>query len=298
MSDLKHRRAQRKRDNPNNRRIRELSMLARDQHPDGHGDYVLSDTPAGNHLAIALITHLDRAGQRNGRWLFVFCRDRAPFLDPDEIDVAALRSLRAQALGIGLQLTAAIRAKLGITSIAPCDQTPEQRAAARRAKRRERDRKRRQRKRKATRAEWLAANTVSKDKPWEKAGMSRAKYYREQARAKRETGGARSYLSLQVGDQPVSHGEPDRSMAVHAASALDGLTPQSSQRLRDSGGASLSVGGDRQWVPADFGGDGDPMGRALIWCAAVAAKPGDPIGRGVTVRARVTISATMPAKAA
>jgi hypothetical protein len=45
---------------PNNTRIRELSRIARKQYPDGHGDYVLPETPTGRHLAIALI-HLSRS---------------------------------------------------------------------------------------------------------------------------------------------------------------------------------------------------------------------------------------------
>ena len=56
-------------------RVRDLSELARLRHPDGHGDYVLPDTPAGRHLALAIITHwLRRPGER-GKWLFQFCHD-------------------------------------------------------------------------------------------------------------------------------------------------------------------------------------------------------------------------------
>jgi hypothetical protein len=279
--------AQRKPDNPNNRRVRELSKLARDQFPDGHGDYVLPDTPIGRCLALALVTHLARAGQRNGRWLFVFCRDRAPFLDPDEINPAVLLPLSAQELGNGIELTAARRTKLGITSVAPCDQTPAQRAVARKAKRCECDRKRRARERQAkggpTRAQWLAANTKSKDKPWEAKRMSRAKYYREQARAKRETGTANTYLASLQGEQPVSHGEPPRPTAVRATAGLVGLVaPLSSQRLRDSDGASLSLAGA-----------GAASAGALFYAGCMAAKPGDPLRRTVA-RAHVTLSLVEP----
>jgi hypothetical protein len=58
-------------------RIRELSKLARELFPDDGGDYVLPDTPIGKYLAIAIVTHLARAGQRNGKWLAAFCGARA-----------------------------------------------------------------------------------------------------------------------------------------------------------------------------------------------------------------------------
>jgi hypothetical protein len=128
---------------PNNTRIRELSLMARRQYADGHGDYVLPETPSARSLARALITHLARAGQRNGPWLFNLCRDRIPWLDPDDVDPAKLIPDKAQTLGRKIGLTAAIRSELRITSIAACDETPEQRVV----RRRERDRAYRRRKR-------------------------------------------------------------------------------------------------------------------------------------------------------
>lgn len=168
--------------NPNNTRIRELSKLARDLFPDGQDDYVLPETPIGQHLAVALITHLARAGQRDSRWLSTFCRTRAPWLDPDEIDVTKLQPDKAQALGNKLELTAERRTRLHIASIAPCDQTPEQRAAIRKEQKRQRDREYRRRKRieadSMRRDQWLAAHTTTRDEPWLKLGISRATYYR------------------------------------------------------------------------------------------------------------------------
>jgi hypothetical protein len=97
---LQQRAAGRKRPhNPNNTRIRELSQLARCWFPDGSGDYVLPETEIGQHFALAIITHLARAGQCNRKWLTDFCCSRAPWLDPGEIDVAKLRPLKAPALG-------------------------------------------------------------------------------------------------------------------------------------------------------------------------------------------------------
>jgi hypothetical protein len=56
-----------------------------------------------------MITCLARAGQRNGSWLFVLCRDRIPWLDPDDIDPAKLIPDKAQTLGRKIGLTAAMR---------------------------------------------------------------------------------------------------------------------------------------------------------------------------------------------
>ena len=156
-------------------RVRDLSELARLRHPDGHGDYVLPDTPAGRHLALAIITHwLRRPGER-GKWLFQFCHDRAPWLDPNEIDVTQLRPSKAQKLGGKLQLTIAERTQLHITTIAPCDQTPEQGATLRKERRRQRERDRRRRKQEAkngmTRAQW-EATSKSRTRPWEAEGAS------------------------------------------------------------------------------------------------------------------------------
>jgi hypothetical protein len=184
MADLKQHVIERKPApfNPNNKRILELSRLARDQYPDGQGDYILPETPRGQCLAIALITHLSRAGQRDSRWLYKFCADRAPWLDPDDIDITTLQPDKAQTLGNTLRLTAEHRERLHITSIAPCDQTPEQRRATRKEQRRRRERERRRLKRLErtgmTRLAWLAAHRLSQDRPWETEGVSRRTWYR------------------------------------------------------------------------------------------------------------------------
>ena len=204
-------------------RVRELSKLARLRHPDGHGDYILPDTPAGRYLAIAIITHFQRRPGKRGEWLFQFCRERAPWLDPDEIDVTQLRPCKAEKLGARLQLTAAERTAPGIVSIAPCDQTAEQRATQRKERRRQRERDRRRQKREAkggmTRAQW-EANSKSRGRPWELEGVSRATWYRRRgkpapvasaalckdAAPNAETGTVPCKELLLVGTQPVSRG--------------------------------------------------------------------------------------------
>lgn len=182
------------------RRVSELSKLARLRHPDRQGDYVLPET--ARHLAMAIITHLLRRPGAKGAIIFQFCHERAPWLDPNEIDMAQLLPSKAEALGKRLQLTTAERTQLGITTIAPCDQTAEQRAAARKERRRQYDRERQRQKREAergmTRAQWEAAHSLSRSKPWEAEGVSRRTWYR-----RRGTGTSPSKEHFLPGEQPV-----------------------------------------------------------------------------------------------
>jgi hypothetical protein len=204
---------------PNNTRIRELSLIARRQYADGHGDYVLPETPSARSLARALITHLARAGQRNGPWLFNLCRDRIPWLDPDDVDPARLIPDKAQVLGRKIGLTPALRRELHITSIAACDETPEQRVA----RRRERDSAYRRRRRAqaggVTRAEWLTRNSLSRSKPWHELGISRRTYYRRR----------RSGMGMDSSDSPSQPGGLPRGTGVSPAEkivAADGPVPR------------------------------------------------------------------------
>jgi hypothetical protein len=72
------------------------------------------------------------------------------------------------------------RTMLGIRTIGAVDVSPEQRKANR--KKRDRDRRARQRRdaKKPTRAEYLAANAKSREKPWLAEGISRRTWYRRQ----------------------------------------------------------------------------------------------------------------------
>jgi len=79
-------------------------------------------------------------------------------------------------LGQHLNLTNAEREHLRLWQIPAVDLTPEQAAEWRREKERVRRRKKRKRQ---PRAEYLAAHSVNRTKPWEKEGISRAKWYRQ-----------------------------------------------------------------------------------------------------------------------
>jgi hypothetical protein len=198
-------------------RISELSRIARRSHPDGHGDYLLPETKTGRHLAVAILTHLLQRPCARGVTTFQFCRERAPWLDPDEIGIDGLCPIKAQELGDRLQLTAAERTELHITTIAPCDQTPKQRAALRKERRRQYDRERQRRKREAkagmSRAQYLAASK-SRTRPWEAEGVSRRTWYR-----RRGTSTSHSKEPLLLSEQPVPTGN---GTAVAQGRALRG----------------------------------------------------------------------------
>jgi len=91
------------------------------------------------------------------------------------------RKLTPEQLGQRTGVTNAEREALALTLILPVDRTPEQLAEQRKAKRLERDRIRKRAKRTGmSRAEYLASLTqsLSKRRPWEAEGISRAKWYR------------------------------------------------------------------------------------------------------------------------
>jgi hypothetical protein len=100
-----------------------------------------------------------------------------------------LRKPSARVLGERLRLTDRERQELAIVTIRPCDLTDEQLLERRKAKDADRKwRKRRAAKMKPPEA-WLA-NCKSRTKPWIKRRMSRATWYREQAKLRQihETG--------------------------------------------------------------------------------------------------------------
>jgi len=191
--------------NFNNKRIAELSALARCVYPDETGDYVLPDDNKGTALANALITHLSRGGPRNCRWLFDFCKDRAPWLDPNEIDVTALRPKRADILGAEIGLTAELRNQLKITTIRPCDQTTEQFEILAKDRRRQRD-KERKRRQYAKEGRTPRSQSLSQLCPWHDQGISRRTWERRRKQAQQENqslGG--DCVSLSARDNPVAN---------------------------------------------------------------------------------------------
>jgi hypothetical protein len=145
------------------------------------------------------------------------------------------RKPTAERLGLRQQVTNQERERLRIWTIAAHDMTAEERKEQRRAK--AAARKRRQRSRKP-RAAYLAGS-IARAKPWEKAGVSRATWYRQN----RETGVSTVKL-LVVGNTPVSPSkrhvrksgcpsiEPSRlGSALHSAVASEPAVLNASHKL-------------------------------------------------------------------
>ena len=154
----------------------------------------------------------------------------APWMSPAEagelIDAINLmpiwlRKPSARELGKRLRVTNQMRQLWRLWTIAPCDLTDQELAEQRKAKDRERKRRSRERQRqhqgKATRAQWLAAHSISRDKPWLVLGISRASYYRKLAKDKvRQVASAMKLKQHRT--QPVSPSKHHVSRAVQATS--------------------------------------------------------------------------------
>jgi hypothetical protein len=159
--------------------------------------YVFTDDDAGREDLIILLDHYAR-----GNPLAVprVIKARAPWLSDTEREelleqVARFpRTWTSAALAEALNLTEQERIALGgIRTIGAVDVTPEQRKQQRKQKDCARKRKARRAAGKQTRPEWLAANSKSREKPWEAEGISRRTYYR---RLKKQRGTGPSAIKL------------------------------------------------------------------------------------------------------
>jgi len=82
----------------------------------------------------------------------------------------------AAKLGVKLGVTFELRQSLNVTTIAPCDVTPAERAEI--VKQQNRDSHRRCRRRKGSKPRDVYLEIVASPKPWTAAGVSKATYYR------------------------------------------------------------------------------------------------------------------------
>jgi len=108
-------------------------------------------------------------------------------VDDINLTEARYRKPTARELGERLRLTYEERKALGIRTIAPCDVTDDELQERRKARASYLRWKRRQAKGSKTRAEYLAANQISRLQPWKAAGQSRATWYRNRAKVSGET---------------------------------------------------------------------------------------------------------------
>ena len=113
----------------------------------------------------------------------------APWMPPNEAETLVasivttplnMRRPPPDLLGKVLNVTNAQREVLRLWTIAPIDMTDEQLAEHRKAKRRNWKRAARLRVGRKTRQEYLACNTISRDRPWLALGISRRTWYRRQ----------------------------------------------------------------------------------------------------------------------
>jgi len=159
-------------------RVAELRRLFRDRY-----GRTLPDDDAGRDDVVVMAHHLARRHaepRRIRNWIEL----NAPWMAADEAGEIVRRVVanpirwRADKLAARLQLTEADRRRLRIRTIGAIDMTKQERQQARRLRQRQRDRARRRAQGKTTRAEYLAAKSVNRTKPWIALKISRATWYR------------------------------------------------------------------------------------------------------------------------
>jgi hypothetical protein len=134
---------------------------------------------------------------------------RAPWADGEtiisEVD-AYPKKWRAATLGKILNYTGIEHRRLRLRTIAPVDMTLEERADYSRILANGRRLKKRRLKGMKTRAEYLAANSLSREKPWKVEGISRAEWYRRRTKAETSLAGIKltTAETLPVSKQEVS----------------------------------------------------------------------------------------------
>jgi hypothetical protein len=143
------------------------------------------------------------------RWLGLWCSWMPATEAAALVERVLAKPVRFKACDLGerLGLLAAERRACRITTIAPVDQTPDQRRAMRRA--RDAAHKRARRRDAGVRPrEAYEARSAHRTKPWEKAGLSRATWYR----LRRETSVSPAILARGA-DAPVSRRSENSEIA-------------------------------------------------------------------------------------
>jgi hypothetical protein len=167
-------------------RIGDMNKLLAERCSGDRTTYELPDDDAGREYLMILLQHY---GFTNPHKMGQIIKLRAPWMEIDEV-VRTLervnaypRKWRADTIGRELRLTNADRLRLGIRTIAAFDITPEERKQQRKLRDRLRKRLRRRTvEHRMRRDEWLVANSTTRTKPWEAAGISRRTWYRQRAK--------------------------------------------------------------------------------------------------------------------
>ena len=140
--------------------------------------------PVALNAAMASAHHIALLGGDVERHILDWLRLWAPWMAPEAASRIAARAIAqpvkfsADMLAWRLRLTLAERASLGITTIGAVDFNKEQRQLARKVKRASADRERR-RKAGAKSRDIYEEASLSRRRPWEELGISRASWYRQ-----------------------------------------------------------------------------------------------------------------------
>jgi hypothetical protein len=178
--------------------------------------------------------------ERLEQWLIRMRLSRA--FTPDEISEAIEQAERRKGLATADRLAEILgleyvdRQRLAICTIGAIDMTKARRTIERKERKREKDRiKKAIRRRNAkaiSRSEWLSENHLSRSRPWEREGTSRATWYR-----RRETSQSPPLESL-PSEQPVSQGNvspvsPEmRDALVALAGEIGAIEQRGSKRAK------------------------------------------------------------------
>ncbi len=126
---------------------------------------------------------------------------------------------------LGYILPFSVRQALGLTTIGSFDVDKRGREQRRAANNKNNSTEWRRRNGAVPRAEWLAANSASRDQPWLELGISKSTYYRRKAKEPAgETGPntPNKGIALLYSDQCHSAGRPKRNGADHRPIVLEG----------------------------------------------------------------------------
>jgi hypothetical protein len=161
-------------------RIAELNRLFRARY-----GATLPEDDCGRDEALVMAHHIARRTSNDGRKIAAWLELHAPWMQPTDIAALVTRVLRkpsgwrADKLAARLNLTAAERRRLRITTIGAVDMDKTERQAARRERKRKAEAARRRALGKRPRQEY-EANSISRARPWTAIGMSRATWYRRE----------------------------------------------------------------------------------------------------------------------
>ena len=186
-------------------RIGDLNKLFVDRYGGSRATYVFPDDDSGlEDLKILIHSY----AWSNPLAIPRIIKIRAPWADAKAIlsEVAAdPKKWRAATLGKILNYTGPEHRKLRLRTIAPVDMTLEERADYSRILANGRRLKKRRLMGMKTGAEYLAANSLSREKPWKVEGITRAEWYRRRTKAETSLAGIKLTIAktLPVSDQEV-----------------------------------------------------------------------------------------------